>query len=193
MPVDNVEREIGERVERLMDFLSDLAERFEVVAVDDGSTDATAEVLEELRRRIPQLRVKRLASTLGPAAAAAEGLPLAGGDFIFLHESYGEIDAQAVRQLWGMRSDRELVLARVECYRSEVDVEAVGWLSRLAAGLRPQTEKTAAPPSRKPTGQLQMLRRDAVERAVANPSHLSRQRNVRSEVQGVDVEGSTRR
>ena len=45
---------------RLRPVLEALGERYEVLAVGDGSTDATPALLERLRREWPALRVVRL-------------------------------------------------------------------------------------------------------------------------------------
>jgi len=61
-------------VERLRPVLDDLREPYEVVAVDDGSTDDTPAILMLLRRRWPQLRVVRLRRNSGHQAALIAGL-----------------------------------------------------------------------------------------------------------------------
>src|ERR1700691_1227930 len=47
---------------------------FEVVVVDDGSTDATSTVLRSLQREIPELRVLQHETNLGRGAARAAGV-----------------------------------------------------------------------------------------------------------------------
>ena len=42
---------------------------FEIVAIDDGSADRTAEILDSLTRRIPNLRVVHLAKNRGKSTA----------------------------------------------------------------------------------------------------------------------------
>src|SRR5262249_29503698 len=54
---------------------------FEVLIVDDGSTDATPAVLRRLAASYPELRPIRLAANVGQSATAA-GLRAAHGDWI---------------------------------------------------------------------------------------------------------------
>ena len=54
--------------------LDGLAEDYEVVAIDDGSTDDTAKRLFEMRSRWPQVRVIRLRRNVGHQAALTAGL-----------------------------------------------------------------------------------------------------------------------
>jgi dolichol-phosphate mannosyltransferase len=67
---------------RLRAVLDGLGESYEVVAVDDGSTDATSAVLAGLRRTWPQLRVVRLRRNCGHQAALTAGLHRAIGDYV---------------------------------------------------------------------------------------------------------------
>ena len=60
VPMFNEESVLPLFAERLRAVLDELGETYEVVAVDDGSTDATAAALRGMRERWPQLRVIRL-------------------------------------------------------------------------------------------------------------------------------------
>ncbi|HIH72978.1 MAG: Glycosyl transferase [Thermococcales archaeon 44_46] len=57
-------------------------ERYEIIVVDDGSTDGTYEFLQEKRKEIQNLRVLRQQNK-GPAAARNLGIKNARGEIIF--------------------------------------------------------------------------------------------------------------
>jgi len=59
-----------------------LLDTYEVLAVDDGSRDATPVLLAKERRSWPQLRVVRLRANAGHQAALSAGLALARGQWI---------------------------------------------------------------------------------------------------------------
>lgn len=67
---------------RLRPVLDGLGETYEVLVVDDGSTDATPALLERLRRDWPALRVVRLRANCGHQAALSAGLLRARGDWV---------------------------------------------------------------------------------------------------------------
>jgi biofilm PGA synthesis N-glycosyltransferase PgaC len=50
---------------------------YEIIAINDGSSDRTAEILEDLARRIPRLRVVHLATNQGKSTALNAGALLA--------------------------------------------------------------------------------------------------------------------
>lgn len=69
-------------VDRVRAVLDDLGEPYEVVAVDDGSRDATPVLLQAARRDWPQLRVLRLRANAGHQAALSAGLVAARGEWV---------------------------------------------------------------------------------------------------------------
>ena len=68
--------------DRLRPVLDGLGGAYEVVAVDDGSRDATPLVLDRARRRWPELRVIRLRRNCGHQAALTAGLAHCLGELI---------------------------------------------------------------------------------------------------------------
>lgn len=60
--VRDAERTLAACIDRLLEILPDVAERFAVLVVDQGSTDQTLEVAHELALVYPQLRVASSAS-----------------------------------------------------------------------------------------------------------------------------------
>jgi dolichol-phosphate mannosyltransferase len=82
IPVFNEEAVLPLLVERLRPVLDGVGADYEVVAVDDGSSDQTPAVLQGLLRAWPQLRVVRLRANAGHQAAISAGLGRALGDYV---------------------------------------------------------------------------------------------------------------
>ncbi|MDP9793659.1 dolichol-phosphate mannosyltransferase [Catenuloplanes nepalensis] len=82
VPIYNEEAVLPSFAERLRPVLDGLGESYEVVAVDDGSRDATPLMLAAMRRSWPQLRVIRLGRNCGHQGALTAGLHRAYGDYV---------------------------------------------------------------------------------------------------------------
>jgi glycosyltransferase involved in cell wall biosynthesis len=112
-PVRNLQWSIEDRAERLLEWICELCDEVQVIFVDDASSDETPEVLEVLRCRYPQIETHRQFRCIGPDSAAESAVHLTRGEWIFLQRSYAPIEADCVNQLWNMRRDPQLLLARV--------------------------------------------------------------------------------
>ncbi len=82
VPVYNEEEVLPLLVQRLRPVLDRLDATYEVVAVDDGSKDASPVILQRIRHEWPQFRVVRLRANAGHQAAISAGLARARGEYI---------------------------------------------------------------------------------------------------------------
>ena len=82
VPLYNEEESLPYLVQQLTDALRPSGERFELVLVNDGSSDRTAEVLEQLSHEVPELVAVLLRKNYGQTAAMAAGFDVAQGDVI---------------------------------------------------------------------------------------------------------------
>ncbi|MEU9010852.1 glycosyltransferase family 2 protein [Streptomyces sp. NPDC048479] len=93
------------------------ADRMEIVAVDDGSTDGTGEYLEEFAAasKIP-MRVLRQANSGGPGGPRNVGLSLARGRYVFFLDADDYLGEEALERLVAMadRAGTDVVLGKVE-------------------------------------------------------------------------------
>ncbi|GAB1644581.1 glycosyltransferase family 2 protein [Krasilnikovia sp. MM14-A1259] len=117
-PMFNEREAVDHFVARLRPVLDGLGVTYEVVAVDDGSRDATVARLIELRRDWSELRVVALRRNVGHQTALAAGLRSARGEYVVSidadlqdpPEVIGEMltvaREQKVDVVYGVRSDR---------------------------------------------------------------------------------------
>jgi dolichol-phosphate mannosyltransferase len=73
---------------------------FEIVIVDDASTDRTCAVLEDLDADYPELRVVVLAAGVGQSAATVAGIRAASGDWIATLDADLQNDPGDLVRLW---------------------------------------------------------------------------------------------
>ncbi|NLX54385.1 MAG: glycosyltransferase family 2 protein [Planctomycetaceae bacterium] len=114
LPVHNAETTLTHNVYELLDVLPEIASRFEVLIVDDGSTDHTEEIAHELARCYPQVCTVRHTRRRGANAAIQTGMAHTTGDIVFVHDEATPISASELRNLWSLRNDCRLVVARTE-------------------------------------------------------------------------------
>ncbi len=97
---------------------------FEVIVVNDGSTDGTREVLEALQGHIPELVTIHHDCNRGYGAAIRTGLGRAHYDYVFLTDGDGQFDLRELRQAVDLLEEHDMVVG----YRS---VRRDGWLRSL--------------------------------------------------------------
>ena len=82
VPIYNEEESLPELVEQLLEALRPFEESFELVLVNDGSTDGTATVLRRLSSEVPELVGVLLRKNYGQTAAMAAGFDVASGEIV---------------------------------------------------------------------------------------------------------------
>ena len=82
VPLYNEEESLPHLVEQLLKALRPTEEAFELVLVDDGSSDCTAKVLAQLSAEVLEVVAVLLRKNYGQTAAMAAGFDVAGGEVI---------------------------------------------------------------------------------------------------------------
>ena len=155
-------------VDRLRPLLDALGSSYEVLAVDDGSRDATPVLLQRYRQHWPQLRVLRLRANAGHQAAISAGLSHARGDFVatldadlqdppeVLTEMLAVARREGVDVVYGIRADRS------------TDSAFKRGSARAFYRLIRQVSGTTAPPD---AGDFRLMSRATVEAVNGLPEH----------------------
>ena len=102
---------------------------FEVVVVDDGSTDATPDVLRSLSAEHPELRALTLAENVGQSAATAAGFRAARGEWVATLDADLQNDPADLARLWDALPGHDVALGWRETRR---DVWSKRVISRWA-------------------------------------------------------------
>jgi SAM-dependent methyltransferase len=99
VPVYNEEEFVALSIERVLKAPLPNGLGREIIAVDDGSSDASAEVLEELALRHPEIQVVRHPVNRGKGAAIRTAIQKARGEFAVIHDADLEYDPNDFMQL----------------------------------------------------------------------------------------------
>jgi glycosyltransferase involved in cell wall biosynthesis len=109
-PAYNEAANIGAAIEDAVRVASGLTDDFEVIVVDDGSKDRTAEVVREYAARYPQVRLIEHAVNQGYGAAVYDGLVAGSKDWAFFTDSDLQFVMDDLARLWAVREQGDLII-----------------------------------------------------------------------------------
>ena len=101
VPVKNEAQNIARLVGEIRAALDGLC-TYEIVYVDDGSTDMTAAEIRNLMVETPQLRLLRHAQSGGQSAAICSGVRAARGAWVATLDGDGQNDPADIPELWDL-------------------------------------------------------------------------------------------
>lgn len=114
MPCYNEEAIVGYTIPRLVAAFERAGYRLQLVAVDNGSTDATGEELRRLSLEYPVVEVTRIAVNQGYGNGILSGVPLCRAPWVGFIPADGQVDAEDVVRLYeAARASRGWVVAKV--------------------------------------------------------------------------------
>ena len=132
LPVENAQSSLAETVSRILEVLPELTETFELVIIDDGSTDATIEVADELGVRYPQVRVIRHGGRQGRAAALKSGVEQSEGDVLFVADDDCDLPMAEIAKLWKEIDTHQVVLGKAVMSEEPGDESGQGGFQMLS-------------------------------------------------------------
>lgn len=142
IPFFNEEKNIGRAVEDVVDVLEKHRRifEFEVIVVNDGSTDATKNIGEYLARMYPQVKIVSHEMNRGYGGAVITGIKNSSLDYVFYMDGDNQFDIRDINRLLehvpaydaviGYRKDRQDSLQR------KINAELWNGLMRLVFRLK---------------------------------------------------------
>lgn len=128
-PVFDEEQSLGPLLDAALALAPRLASDFEIVVVDDGSRDASAQVVAAYTRRHPNVRLLRHAANRGYGAALHAGLRDALGELVFFSDADLQFDLDELAMLLHHARDFDIVAGYREPRRDPLGrrLLAAGW------------------------------------------------------------------
>ena len=139
IPVLNEEATLPTLHERLTDVLAPLPFPYELVLVDDGSTDRTPELLRQLRSSDPRVKYIRLARNFGHQAALTAGLAHATGQAVVVMDADLQDPPEVIPELLERWQEGYEVVYAIRRHRKEPPTQRLAYalfyrlLSRIAS------------------------------------------------------------
>jgi glycosyltransferase involved in cell wall biosynthesis len=112
-PCYNEQGNIARTAQQAVDVLQKLGADYEVIIVDDGSSDATAEITDEIASRNNRIRVVHHPTNLGYGAALQSGFKAATKELVFFTDGDGQFDISELPPLLPLIKQYDIV----SCYR----------------------------------------------------------------------------
>jgi glycosyltransferase involved in cell wall biosynthesis len=109
IPLYNEEENLPLLYEKLKEYLESLKKEYEILFVDDGSTDRTLSILEEIQSKDHRVIVLSLRRNFGQTAAFAAGFDFARGDIVVTMDGDLQNDPADISKLLELIKDHDLV------------------------------------------------------------------------------------
>ena len=133
IPVFNEARSLGVLHERLFRTLERVGRPYEIIFVDDGSRDESADVLRTLRARDPAVRMIRFTRNYGQHAALLAGMERARGDIVVTLDADLQNPPEEIpRLLKALEDGADVVAGRRVSRRDPRMRRAASWLVNRA-------------------------------------------------------------
>ena len=126
-PCYNEQENVGRTVEKALVVMEKLNADFEVIIVDDGSTDGTGQIADEIAAGKSRVKVVHHKSNLGYGAALQSGFKAVTKELVFYTDGDGQFDINEMPALLPLMEQYDIV----SCYRLDRRDSAIrkinGW------------------------------------------------------------------
>ena len=112
-PCYNEQENVGRTVEKALEVMQQFDADFEVIIVDDGSSDGTRQIADEIAGRDKRVKVMHHQHNLGYGAALQSGFKAATKELVFYTDGDGQFDINEMLPLLALMDQYDIV----SCYR----------------------------------------------------------------------------
>ena len=143
LPVYNAEKSLADLISQMLEILPDVASEFEVLVVDDGSTDQTEEVARELALQYPQVRVARHSERLGGEEVIRTGYERTRGKVVIVQQENTAFSQADLQRLWQMHGENSEAVPDIHPLRLDSATEdyLAAWSSAFRNRMQPPSGK----------------------------------------------------
>ena len=165
VPCLNEAGNLGALLDRLTEVLPSLTHNWELVVVDDGSTDGTADRLRRDWAEVPRLRVLQLSRNFGKEAALSAGLQVAQGDVVILMDADSQHPPELLPEMFSRWRDGVDMVYAMRSHRQD-ESPFKRWGVRTFYRLLNSGDRIQVPPD---AGDFRIMDRKVVDALKALP------------------------
>jgi glycosyltransferase involved in cell wall biosynthesis len=126
-PAYNEQANIGQAVEEAIRVASRLTDDYEIIVVDDGSADRTADVVRDHASRTPTVRLVEHEVNQGYGAAVFDGLTAGVKEWAFFTDGDLQFVLDDLERLWALREEADLIIGYRAPRRDSFVRKLNGW------------------------------------------------------------------
>ncbi|MEJ2649930.1 MAG: glycosyltransferase family 2 protein [Sedimentisphaerales bacterium] len=112
-PCYNEQENVTRTIKQALEVLDKLGLDFEIIIVDDGSSDETGKIADEISRGDTRIKVVHHPGNLGYGAALQSGFKAASKEYVFYTDGDGQFDLKELPPLLPLMKEYDIV----SCYR----------------------------------------------------------------------------
>jgi glycosyltransferase involved in cell wall biosynthesis len=105
IPVYNTEKTVGETIDKIKEIMENFKIKYEIIAVDDKSTDNSINVVKKKEVKLIEHEINR-----GYGAALKSGIKVAKGDYILITDPDGTYPEDEIKNLINLSSNYDMVV-----------------------------------------------------------------------------------
>lgn len=109
-PCFNEEKNVPIMINQALKILPELAKKFEIIVINDGSTDQTRLVAEKLAKQYPQVRLVNHQQNQGYGATVRTGFAACRYDWIFFTDGDAQFDLKELKSFVAHTQDYQVIL-----------------------------------------------------------------------------------
>lgn len=110
VPAYNEKHNIAQAIEEINSFLEIHKLGYEIIVIDDGSTDATQEAIEDLKKKFSNLSYIRHEENLGIGRSIKSGIAACRNEYILIFDADGQYDIRDLEAFFPhMNNGRDMV------------------------------------------------------------------------------------
>jgi len=145
IPMFNEENDVKKTLQKVSKVLKKTKQPFEIISVDDGSSDKTLQVLNKSKRKYRNLRVISHEMNKGPGAAFRTGFAAAKGDIIITMDADLSFSPEYIPQMLKELKDADVVIGSQHLRKGNIQnvpqwrifvSKAAVFLDRLMLGVK---------------------------------------------------------